>query len=149
MAKYKKILVYVIILLVFFDNLWIDFLKFPTAIRYLNDVLIVISLIVCRKQIRQFVNMNVAKAIIFFSLMLLPGLMIHGGAFPLILWAFRNIYRFFAFYFICVFLLDKADVIRIFDIFGIDIYKITSAIRIVTIYLQKFFQCFLLIVFKL
>ena len=117
MAKYKKILVYVIILLVFFDNLWIDFLKLPTAIRYLNDVLIVISLIVCRKQIRQFVNMNVAKAILFFSVMLLPGLVIHGGAFLLILWAFRNIYRFFAFYFICVFLLDKADVIRIFDIF--------------------------------
>ena len=117
MAKYKKILVYVIILLVFFDNLWIDFLKLPTAIRYLNDVLIFISLIACRKQIRQLVNMNVAKAILFFSVMLLPGLVIHGGAFLLILWAFRNIYRFFAFYFICVFLLDKADVIRIFDIF--------------------------------
>ena len=129
MAKYKKILVYVIILLVFFDNLWIDFLKLPTAIRYLNDVLIFISLIACRKQIRQLVNMNVAKAILFFSVMLLPGLVIHGGAFLLILWAFRNIYRFFAFYFICVFLLDKADVIRIFDIFCLIEYFILGKTR--------------------
>ncbi|MDY5989705.1 MAG: Stealth CR1 domain-containing protein [Coprococcus catus] len=141
MTKYSKILIYIVLLSALFDNMLIDFLRLPSAIRYINDVIILFLLLNCLKEsrkdwkqigyhlhqngwletvrgvYRQPGPMNVMIAILFFSLMLIPGLLINGGSPLHILWAVRNYYRFFAFYIICIHTFDKDDVINILELF--------------------------------
>ena len=147
MARYNKILIYIILISVLFDNLLIDILGIPSAIRYVNDIIILFLLFNCLKEGRRNFKqteylkafkanihqngwletvrgvyqqpgpMNVVIAILFFSLMLIPGLIINGGSLLRVLWAVRNIYQFFAFFIICVCILDKNDVIFVFEFF--------------------------------
>ena len=102
MEKHNKALIFIFMILVLFDNFLVDFLGLPSAVRYINDLLLLRLLFSCMKAIRPTLQrtgtMNIVIAIFFYSLMLLPGLVINGGSPLLILWAVRNTYRFFAFY---------------------------------------------------
>lgn len=121
MENHNKILIYIFLILVLLDNMLIDFLGLPSAIRYINDGILLLLLFSCVKAIRMTLQqtgaMNVIIAIFFYSLMLIPGLVINGGSPLLILWAVRNSYRFFAFYIICICTLNREDIIVIFDVF--------------------------------
>lgn len=121
MENHNKILIYIVLISVLFDNFLIDFLGVPSAIRYINDGIILLLLICCLKAIRKTLQktgtMNVVLAVFFYSLALIPGLVINGGSLMLVLWAVRNSYRFFAFYIICICILDKDDIIRILELF--------------------------------
>lgn len=121
MEKHNKILIYIFLILVLFDNMLIDFLKLPSAIRYINDGILLLLLFSCVKAIRitlqQTGAMSIIIAIFFYSLMLLPGLVINGGSPLLILWAVRNSYRFFGFYIICICTLNREDIVFIFEVF--------------------------------
>ena len=53
MTKYSKILIYIVLLSALFDNMLIDFLRLPSAIRYINDVIILFLLLNCLKESRK------------------------------------------------------------------------------------------------
>ena len=53
MARYNKILIYIILISVLFDNLLIDILGIPSAIRYVNDIIILFLLFNCLKEGRR------------------------------------------------------------------------------------------------
>lgn len=119
MEKHNKPLIYILMILVLFDNLLVDFFGVPSAVRYINDVIILLLLLSCIKAIRptlqQTGTMNVVIAIVLYSLMLIPGLVINGGSLLLVLWAVRNSYRFFAFYIVCICTLDREDITGILE----------------------------------
>lgn len=121
MEKHNKIMIYIFMILVLFDNMLIDFFGLPSAIRYINDGILLLLFFSCVKAIRMTLQqtgaMSIIIAIFFYSLMLLPGLVINGGSPLLILWAFRNSYRFFAFYIICICHLNGEDIINILEKF--------------------------------
>ncbi|MGN0358877.1 MAG: hypothetical protein ACI4E0_13890 [Blautia sp.] len=119
MEKHNKALIYIFLIFVLFDNLLVDFFGVPSAVRYINDVILLLLLFSCIKAIKptlqQTGTMDVAGAVVLFSLMLIPGVVINGGSPLLILWAVRNNYRFFAFYIVCLCTLDREDIIRILE----------------------------------
>ena len=53
MARYNKILIYIILISVLFYNLLIDILGIPSAIRYVNDIIILFLLFNCLKEGRR------------------------------------------------------------------------------------------------
>ena len=121
MEKHNKALIFIFMILVLFDNLLVDFLGVPSAVRYINDIILLLILFSCMKAIRPTLQrtgtMSIVIAMFFYSLMLIPGLVINGGSLLLILWAVRNTYRFFAFYIVCICILDREDIIRILEMF--------------------------------
>lgn len=121
MEKHNKALIFIFMILVLFDNFLVDFLGLPLAVRYINDLLLLLLLFSCMKAIRTTLQrtgtMNIVIAIFFYSLMLIPGLVINGGSPLLVLWAVRNTYRFFALYIVCICILDREDIIRILEMF--------------------------------
>lgn len=121
MVNHNKALIYVILLSVLLENLFIDLTGIPSAVRYLNDGIILLLLICCFRVIypalRRAGAMCVVAAILFYSLTLISGWILNGGSPMLALWAIRNTYRFFAFYVICVCILSREDIICIFELF--------------------------------
>lgn len=121
MTNHNKVLIYIVLISVLFDNLFIDFFGAPSAIRYLNDGIILLLLLCCLKAIRKTIQqtgiMNVIIAVFIYSLALVPGIVINGSSPLLLLWAVRNTYRFFSFYIICICILNKEDIIHIFELF--------------------------------
>ncbi|WP_394283226.1 hypothetical protein, partial [Frisingicoccus sp.] len=64
MEKHNKILIYIFLILVLFDNMLIDFLKLPSAIRYINDGILLLLLFSCVKAIRITLQQTGAMSII-------------------------------------------------------------------------------------
>ena len=91
----------------------------PSAIRYLNDI-IVAALFVCSVPAVAAVFKGlrfrmVPVLMVCYAASLLVGLSINGGSLLLVLWAARNVFRFFAFFLICVVTLESEDVLRLIE----------------------------------
>lgn len=118
----SKVFIYFIIIFTVFMNTFIDDLHFPAAIRYLNDIFIVILLIslLFRKNIKEVVtNTNSKYVVIFiilFTIVNIVSALINLVPIQLVLWATRNTYRFFVFYLASITFLEKKDVDNIMRI---------------------------------
>ena len=52
MEKHNKALIFIFMILVLFDNFLVDFLGVPSAVRYINDIILLLILFSCMKAIR-------------------------------------------------------------------------------------------------
>lgn len=111
-------------------NLSIKFLisdlKIPRMANYVTDIInIMIVFFAINKQIKHKENIKIknwllAVILLFFESII--GLMINMSELTLFIWSFRNIYRFFWFFWGCIVLLEKQDVEKIFKIFKIFLF---------------------------
>lgn len=115
----NKALLYALFVLVLFEEFLISMFHLPGAIRYLNDG-IVLALFVCVLPAASACLQKsgfgaVILMMLLFSVSLLMGT-IMGNVPPLhVLWALRNTFRFFAFFVICICLLNKEDVLLLLN----------------------------------
>lgn len=115
----KKPLIYFLLFYSIFSEPLISMLGFPSMMRYLNDVVVVVlfvsslGLIVAR--FRRAQSMNVLAVMLAYIVSLVFGLALNGGDVLLVLWASRNTFRFFAYFIACVVFLEKEDVLRILE----------------------------------
>lgn len=135
----KKILVYLQLMLVCF-MLWMrDALGFPSAITYLTDVITVLILFFEFSKIKKGLKnarIKVQARIVWAILIcMIFGAMINLVNPLLFLWGFRNSFRFFVFFFICVGLLDAWDVEKI-----VDFFKAIFFLNVIMITFQYFVQ---------
>ena len=102
-----------------FAELLISMFGMPSAMRYLNDAIVAVLFVLCLGQIiPTFQKAKCTPALVMMSayiISLLIGLLLNGGKVLLILWASRNVFRFFAYFIICVHYLRKDDVLRLLD----------------------------------
>ena len=117
---YPKQLVLFIFYLTLIMNFLSDEIGIPTGIRYCNDFLIFLLLLsMISDGVRNHVKALNIK-LISFSIMLFTIVNIFTAAINLVplnlvIWAIRNTYRFFVFFYACVLYLKKDDVKKIFN----------------------------------
>ena len=111
----------------------------PSFANYLTDVITVICVYYAIKKIvkeREKVNFKSQFIIVILMLLLsVLGLIINEQSIMLYIWGFRNIYRFFAFFFASIILLDKTDIVNF-----IKILKVFLLINVVLCTYQYFIQ---------
>ena len=116
-----KNLIWFILVLTLFMNILSDAIGLPTAIRYLNDLAVFALFILMIAQrnffskVRQLRLNGVAIAVILYTFANIASVLLNGGNPALILWATRNTYRFFVFYFACVLYWEKSDLEKFFS----------------------------------
>ena len=113
----KKILVYAQIVWVMI-MLWLrDVVGLPSWITYFTDVLLVCMLVLQLNGIRSGLRRTPVKTQLsitaFIGVGILLGLVLNLVSPLLVVWAARNNFRFFAFFFICAGLLQKEDIEKI------------------------------------
>lgn len=98
----------------------------PSFANYITDVITVLCVYYAvKKIIKEKEKVNFKSQFIIVILMLLSsvlGLIINGQSILLYIWGFRNIYRFFAFFFAAIIIMDSDDVKNVFKIFKIFLY---------------------------
>lgn len=116
-----KCFIYIILLVTLFMGTLSDDLGLPQNIRYLNDifVLILFLLIIFQraflKQVKRAQLNGILITMLIFSIVNFISIFINLVPLNLVLWAIRNTYRFFVFYWACVFFLDKTDLEKIIN----------------------------------
>ena len=119
----KRMVVFMQILYIHF-MLWIrDILGLPFAITYLTDILTIYMIVFhffsikkgfLKRDLRP--QRNIAISILICMIL---GTMINLVNPLLVLWGLRNSFRFFIFFFICVGILTKKDIIKFVEFFKI------------------------------
>ena len=105
-----------------FVMLWLrDALHFPSAISYITDLLLLLTLFLSfisgsgfRIYKKAFVQYGIVSLIVLFVLI---GVVLNFVDPLLVLWGFRNNFRFYLFFFLCVSLLDGSDIDRLLKMF--------------------------------
>lgn len=114
-------LIYIVLFLTLVMNALSDELGITTNIRYLNDLIIIVLFIVFFRKKNFFmqiadIQMNtIYVAMIIFSVVNIISAIINLVPVNLVIWAVRNTYRFFLFYWACIVFLRKKDIEKIFD----------------------------------
>lgn len=95
----------------------------PSIANYVTDIITLLcvwyAMIKCIKN-KEKVNFKPQMLIVILMFIsTIVGFFINGSEITLYLWGFRNIYRFFAFFFASIILLDKEDFYKFFKIFKI------------------------------
>ena len=117
-----KEIIYIILLLTLIMGTLNDELGISSEIRYFNDVLIFILMIFIfwqGKFIRKvnWLRMkNIFIAMIIFTIINLFTVILNLVPLNLVVWAIRNTYRFFVFFWACILYLEKSDLKKIFEI---------------------------------
>lgn len=129
-----KKLIYFQVVYVLLINFGISELGFPSSALYLTDLVTILLLLFTYKRIVPiFKNLKFNFAIYsitFLSVVLLIGALINFVPILQVMWAIRNTYRFFAFFLVCVCVLNKDDVDKMFDI----LYKLLIINTILSLY---------------
>ena len=118
----KSLIYFVLTLTLVMGTLTDDF-GIPSAIRYMNDAIIIILFLFLLKRNDflnkiSFLGMNaIFIAMILFSVVNIITVVINFVPLNLVLWAVRNTYRFLIFFWACVLFLDKDDLNKIFEFF--------------------------------
>ena len=124
--KKPKTLVYFQLIYNFLIKYMISDFGVPGLANYLTDIITVLCVIFAvRRFIIEKTKINFKMQIFVVILMLfssLLGLVINGQKPILYIWGFRNIYRFFAFFFASIIILDKEDIKKILKIFKVFLY---------------------------
>lgn len=98
----------------------------PSAIRYLNDLVVAMLCVflLLRKDILTQIKCAsiqwILGAMLLYSAVCFLGAWANHVPVPLVAWAGRNTYRFFLFWFACVIFLEKSDLEKLFDL----VYKL-------------------------
>lgn len=116
----NKLLIYFLITWILFEDLLVSGFGAPSMIRYLNDGIMLLLAISCLmnanrvlRVFRQTRYTAVLLLILLYVFYTLFGSIINGVPLLQVLWAARNNYRFFAFFVICVYALDRKDIQRL------------------------------------
>lgn len=118
-----KYLIYIILILPMIMGTLSDDFGIPSGIRYVNDVLILFLLVLIIKRKDFFKQVHYLKmdiiliAMILFSVINFVSAVINFVPLNLVMWAIRNTYRFFVFFWACIFFLDKVDLKKLFEVF--------------------------------
>lgn len=132
-----KNLIYIVLILTLLMGTLNDDFGVTTNIRYLNDVatlLLMFSLFFDKKIQKYIPYLGLNKIIIamlVYTLVNIISIIINMVSVSLVVWAVRNTYRFFVFFWACIVYLEKEDLDRIFEI----MYKIQWA-NVVLIFYQ-------------
>ncbi len=120
----NKLLVYCQFILVMIMFWLRDVLHFPSAITYLTDVILVYALFmkfpIIRNRIKQANCKHQLRIVGLIVLCMVIGAMFNLVSPLLTLWGARNNLRFFAFFFVCIGLLEERDadsIIKLFKVF--------------------------------
>lgn len=121
-SAFMKKLIYFQIMFVMFMELMISMFKFPSAIRYFTDVMLIIMLIyILHGNIYNiFKKIKLISILTIMLLFLLVGTIgsIYNLVSPfLFIWEIRNIFRFFIFFISCICILDEYYVEKIVSLF--------------------------------
>lgn len=120
--KQIKRIIYFQLIMVMCMNVLITMFNVPGTIMYILDVTNIISIIYiiyAKKMQRILKSLNalgLLKLLLILSIVLIVGDIINIVNPLLILWAIRNNFRFFAFFFTCIVILEKEDVEKVFNI---------------------------------
>ena len=117
----NKMFIYAQLLLVLVMLWFRDVLHFPSAITYITDVLLALLVFQCCYRRKQFLlfrdSMPQYIIVTLIIIFMLFGAIINTVDPLLVLWAMRNNLRFFVFFFVCIDLLDKDDIIKTVGLF--------------------------------
>ena len=126
LLKNPKSLIYAQIIYNLIIKYAINGLGIPSFANYFTDVLTILILFCAiKKYLKNKENLNIKNWMIVVGLLLLEsiiGLIINEQRIMLYVWGIRNTYRFFAFLFGCIVLLNKKDVEKIFYIMYIFLF---------------------------
>ena len=123
--KQIKKIIYFQIIMVMCMNAFITMFNVPGTIMYILDITNAIAIIYIiyikktQKILKSINAMNLLKLQLILCVVLLIGIIINAVNPLLVVWGIRNNFRFFAFFFVCIVILDKEDIERIFNIFYI------------------------------
>lgn len=116
----NKLLIYFLITWIMFEDLLVSAFGAPSMIRYLNDGIMLFLLLACLRNVNKVVRVfwqtrytGVLLIMLLYIFYTLLGSIINGVPPLRVLWAARNNYRFFAFFVICVYALDRKDIQRL------------------------------------
>ena len=115
-----KYIVYFQIIYNCFIKIFISDFKLPSFLNYVTDIINIILLIGViinfkKNKGNPIKNTPIFIAYILFFINLISFLIDFSNP-ALFLWGFRNIYRFFIFFYCCIHILNKEDIIKIFHI---------------------------------
>lgn len=114
--------VYIVLLFTLIMFVLDDIPGIPSAIRYLNDLLVAMLCVFLffekniREQIKRAGIRWILLAILLYSTINILTAWTNRVYVPLVVWAVRNTYRFFLFWFACVVFLEKSDLDKLFDL---------------------------------
>lgn len=116
--KTGRQLIYTQLIYLLFINIGISMIHLPAASLYLTDAITLLLFICSLKYIGATIKgiyLNIIYLPLgFLSILLISTTLYNGLSIPLFLWAIRNTYRFFMFFFICIIVLIPEDIDRIF-----------------------------------
>nr|WP_288730324.1 hypothetical protein [uncultured Anaerobutyricum sp.] len=117
--KIGRILVSFCIIFSIIENALIFELHFPTNISYLTDIAVFVIMVLMTTQGKK--NMLFEKnyllfLVIIYTASLFFGIIYNGINFKLLLWATRNTYRFYIFYFACIRYFHFSDIEKIINV---------------------------------
>ena len=121
-VKESTWLIYLQIIYCFINKLMISQFGAPDMINYVTDLLMIISFLLAVKQLyerqeKTYIFVPMAIAVLFFSIGTVSSIL-HQVPILLIVWSYRNLMRFFIFFFSCAVLLSYEDVKNLWKIFG-------------------------------
>lgn len=115
-----KYLIYFQIIYNFFLKFFISDFGIPSILNYVTDIITIILFlgVICNKKKKNIKSQKISPLIfvyIFFIINLISFLLDFSN--PLLfIWGFRNLYRFFMFFYSCIYLLTKEDISKILQI---------------------------------
>ena len=116
-----KQLVGIIFYLTLFMGFLIDDMRLPSAIRFLNDFIVLALLIMLIKEPQLFGRLtaygagSVLIAMVCYTIVNIVSVILNRVPLNLVLWATRNTYRFFVFFIGCIIYLDAEDIEKTFS----------------------------------
>lgn len=114
-----KIIIYVMLVYVVLMRYATTVLSVPSAASFLLDALNIVALFFALKRRRALREIDFGAVAIVFSaycFVLLLTDILNCIQLPLVVWAIRNTFRLFVFFYSCAVLLDKSDIDRIFKL---------------------------------
>lgn len=113
-----KYIIYFQIIYNCFIKLFISDFNLPSFLNYITDIVNIILLIGVIFNLKKNKGRKIKNNPIIFAYMLFfinfISFFIDYSNIALFLWGFRNIYRFFIFFYCCIYVLNKEDIIKIF-----------------------------------
>lgn len=116
----KKSVIYIELVYVLVVFFLVNCMGLPYAAVYMTDVINCLAIVFALKEgpstFRRIGYGAVVALFLVFCVVLLLSDVMNAVSVPLVVWALRNTFRFFGFFFACVVLLDMADVKRLVNV---------------------------------
>lgn len=127
-----KVLIYIELVYVVLMRFATTALGFPGAISFLLDGLNILAILCSLSKVRDMREWGIGPVVTVFAVycfVLLVSDVLNGVRPALIVWAIRNTFRLFGFFFSCAILLDRSDIDRIFRLlFGLQVVNLAVSL---------------------